>query len=325
MDNLVSVVMSVYNEKKEWIQKSIESVLQQTWTSIEFIIIVDNPQNNEAIDTVREYAEQDNRIRYVVNDINRGLVYCLNRGMAMATGDILARMDADDISYANRIETEMKYLKKYKADFVIGCIDFLIKDEVQKGENTVFMEPEMVKELMKFGNVSFHPTWLMKKSVFEENGGYRSIKACEDVDFLLRSLQKEKKIIRLQEHVHLYRLQDQSISATNGLSQYRKAEFLRKEYGKKHQIDHISENKINDLGSNLSPNQIRQFQIGNRRMNDFCEALRFKKMGTALYILFVEIFRNPFYRQMFFRNVRYRIIYLYWVFRNTDNKGTDKR
>jgi glycosyltransferase involved in cell wall biosynthesis len=313
MDNSVSVIMSVYNEEKEWIEKSIESILNQTWKKIEFFIIIDDPENRKAIEVISEYAARDTRIRYAVNDINRGLVYSLNRAAEMSQGQIIARMDADDISYPDRIEEEMRYLDQWDADLVIGNIDFLVNEKIQKGENTVFMSPDMTKDLMKYGNISFHPTWLMKRKTYDDNGGYRNIKACEDIDFLLRSLQMGKKVIRISEHVHQYRLREQGISAINGLAQYLKAEYLRSEYSKGHQIADIPETSIDQLGDNLSRRQITRFRSGNAEMNSFCENLRLKKTGKALITGITGFIGNRYYRQIFIRNMRYRIRYIRWV------------
>ena len=74
MDELVSVIMSTYNEPLEYIEMAIESILSQTWNKIEFIIVIDNPNNEELTEFIKKY-ERNNNITIIYNDVNRGLQY----------------------------------------------------------------------------------------------------------------------------------------------------------------------------------------------------------------------------------------------------------
>jgi glycosyltransferase involved in cell wall biosynthesis len=111
MKPYISAVMSVYNESEEYLRKSIESILNQTYTDFEFIIILDNPDNKKARDILKEYENKDDRIVLLENEKNIGLAPSLNRGVKVARGKYIARMDADDIALPQRFEKQVYFLE----------------------------------------------------------------------------------------------------------------------------------------------------------------------------------------------------------------------
>lgn len=106
----VSVVMSFYKEPTSWLRQSIDSILGQTFTDFEFIMVCDAPDNAEAIMTVRQYAEQDRRVKLIVNETNQGHSRAINSALSQAKGKYIAKMDADDISMPDRLKKEVAYL-----------------------------------------------------------------------------------------------------------------------------------------------------------------------------------------------------------------------
>ena len=114
----MSVIMSCYNERKPDIIKSINSILEQTYKLFEFIIIVDNPKNNEIIETIKKF--KDKRIKVIINEKNIGLAESLNKGISIAKGKYIARMDADDISLPNRFKIQFDYLESHPDIDVVG-------------------------------------------------------------------------------------------------------------------------------------------------------------------------------------------------------------
>lgn len=110
-DPLISVIMSVYNEPIEWIREAIDSILQQTYKAIEFIIICDNPGNSTIWNLLCCYVEKDSRVIAVLNESNVGLTKSLNRALDRCNGSFIARMDADDISLPNRLEKQVAFLQ----------------------------------------------------------------------------------------------------------------------------------------------------------------------------------------------------------------------
>ncbi len=101
----VSVLMTVYNGQ-EYLNIAIDSILKQTFKDFELIIMDDGSTDNTRF-VVENY--NDKRIVYVYQD-NQGQAAALNNGIQIARGDYIARMDADDISYKNRLELQVKFL-----------------------------------------------------------------------------------------------------------------------------------------------------------------------------------------------------------------------
>lgn len=108
----VSVVMSIYNEQESWLKMSIDSILHQTYSNFEFIIVNDNPQRTLNRNLIEHYQKLDERIVYIENHVNIGLTKSLNLAIAVAKGDYIARMDADDYSFPTRLEKQITFLSK---------------------------------------------------------------------------------------------------------------------------------------------------------------------------------------------------------------------
>ncbi|MEO3135264.1 glycosyltransferase [Turicibacter sanguinis] len=230
MEKLISVIMSTYNEPIDYLKESIESILNQTYKNIEFLIIIDNPENDELIKVIYEYAKKDTRIKVIENKENLGLVKSLNKGLSFATGDIIARMDADDISDRNRLKSQLSFINKYEYDLVSSnYILFYSDNEVE--EKTIFPETyEECKKKLRHTNCLPHPCWFGYKKVFDELKGYREIKACEDYDFAIRAVCAGYKIGNCQEFLFKYRYNNKSISRTNESFQFLVTKYIAKSF-----------------------------------------------------------------------------------------------
>lgn len=93
----VSVLMSVYNETLNELAESIDSILNQTYKLFEFIIVNDNPTREDLKEILINYQNKDNRIKIIESKENIGLAMSLNKAFDISTGNILVRMDADDM------------------------------------------------------------------------------------------------------------------------------------------------------------------------------------------------------------------------------------
>lgn len=113
----ISVIMSVFNTKEEYLRASIDSILSQTFKEFEFIIVNDGSSRN-TVCILESYT--DSRICLIHNDENIGLTRSLNRALAAASGKYIARMDADDISYASRLEKQYKYMEQHPETDILG-------------------------------------------------------------------------------------------------------------------------------------------------------------------------------------------------------------
>ena len=106
----VTALMSVFNGDK-YLSEALESILNQTFTNFEFLIINDG-SNDRTEDILKSY--DDVRIRIINNDNNMGLAKSLNKGLRIARGEYIARMDADDISLPTRLARQVEFLDKNK-------------------------------------------------------------------------------------------------------------------------------------------------------------------------------------------------------------------
>lgn len=218
--DLVSVIMSTYNEEEQQLSASIESILSQSYANFEFIIVNDNPNNDNLRATLTKFANKDNRIVLVENPQNMGLVASLNRAITYARGRFIARMDADDIAAPNRLFQQLLYLKNNDLDFVGGQIHY-IDEESRSLQYTLKVPPihEQIKRGMLWGNCVPHPTWLVKREVYETLGGYRQIPHCEDYDFVLRAFKLGYQLGNVPLVVLKYRVRTTSISVSNSAEQ----------------------------------------------------------------------------------------------------------
>ena len=103
--------MSFHNEPLQWIRFAVESISGQTFQDFELIIVCDNPDHNEGIAYIKSL--QDPRIKFIKNPGNAGPTKSFNTAIAAAEGEYIARMDADDISLPERLETQVNYLDSH--------------------------------------------------------------------------------------------------------------------------------------------------------------------------------------------------------------------
>lgn len=276
---LVSVIMSTYKEEEIFLRQAIESILNQTYKDFEYIIILDNPDNNLHIRIIKEYANLDKRIKFYVNEKNMGLTASLNKGLGLAKGKYICRMDADDISINKRIENQKRYLEENNYD-LIGGISQMI-DENGKSIYSIKKVPtnmDKIKKALRYNQIISHPTWFGKKEVFDKLNGYRNMPLCEDYDFTLRAVLNGYKISNIDETVLKYRMTSSSISRSNLYEQYLFARFITKKY---------SENKIADI------KEAKQY-VNNH--NDDRKAKRYLKANARFNIALKDIEEKKYFK-----------------------------
>ncbi|ALU14405.1 glycosyl transferase GT2 family [Eubacterium limosum] len=249
--------MSTYHEPQEWLQLSIDSILNQTYTNLELIIVVDAPDNQRLIKLVKEYEKKDNRVKVLINNMNRGLVFSLNRALAAATGKYIARMDADDISELDRLEKQKKFIEAFQYDLVGSEIVSINEDgQVMAGINSkALVAMKTVERMLSWYDCIVHPTWFAKKDLFDTLDGYRNIGCCEDYDFLLRAVNISAKLGNVPEVLLRYRYNFSGISRQNKVKQRSTAYYIVR--NRKH-LENITQKDIDAYFK--SPKGIRELQ-----------------------------------------------------------------
>lgn len=222
----ISVVMPVYNTKEEYLRKAIESILNQTFSDFEFIIVDDGSTTNVK-EIISSYA--DNRIKYIYQE-NTGIVGALNKGLDNAIGKYIARMDSDDISLPDRFEKQIYIMENNKGIGLCGtCVEEFI-DETGEIVNLFapFKEyPTMIDIL--FTPIICHPTAMFRTSVMKKNNiKYNNeYLYAEDQDMWRKMLQHSNAYV-IQENLLRYRRHNQAISNINaqtGLDNYDKVKL----------------------------------------------------------------------------------------------------
>lgn len=207
----VTVLMPVYNGAR-FLDEAIESIRNQTYKSFEFLTI-DDGSTDDTPRILARYAESDSRIRIVTQE-NRGLIATLNRGFQEACSPWIARMDADDIAYPNRLELQMSFLETHpEIGLVGGAIDVI--DIYGRVTQTIRLPetPDAIRSHMReLGCALAHPTVVVRREAVLSVGGLRrAYRHAEDYDLWLRLIEKTD-FANLREPVLRYRRHDEAVS-----------------------------------------------------------------------------------------------------------------
>ena len=182
----VSVLMPVCNGQK-YIKKAVNSILTQSFSDFEFIII--NDGSTDATGAILD-TYTDQRIVRITYSKNRGLVKALNDGLQIAKGKYIARMDADDISLPRRLEIQTNYMSINPNCIAVGSYTKYIDPEGWpiKIHKTKLLHHEIVCELMSGkGNAIVHGVAMIRKKGIEDIGNYKDkYEFSEDLDLFLR-------------------------------------------------------------------------------------------------------------------------------------------
>lgn len=265
MSNLVSIVMSVFNEEKSILQDSINSILNQTYKNFEFLIVLDNPTNNEILEILNDYSIKDKRVKIIINNKNIGLANSLNKAIYISQGEFIARMDGDDIAVPERIELQIEYLNKHpEIDLLSSNVIYIDEKNSTIGQsNTKNLSPKKIKRLMKYSNILNHPTWMFRKEAFNLVSGYRPFPNSQDYDFALRLLDANRKIMILNSELLYYRVHEKSISTSSSWKQFMLFKYIKlnHKYRKNKKKDIFSEKELIKI-INDSKNGNEQYEKG---------------------------------------------------------------
>ena len=153
--------MSIYNGK-EFLSKSIKSVLNQTYTNYEFIIIDDASKDN-SLELINSYALKDNRIKVIKNKINIGLTKSLNKGISTARGEFIVRQDGDDFFLPNHLEKLLFFFNNNPEYAFCGVNGFSIQN---KKDLLNFFEFTDIRKNLLFINCFNHSGIVIRKKIF---------------------------------------------------------------------------------------------------------------------------------------------------------------
>lgn len=167
----VSVIMTFFNESPEQLKRSVISILNQTFQDFEFIIIAGNPENLAAIELLKSISATNNKINFQVAEKKLLMTVCLNRMIKQAKGKYIALQESDDESLPERLEKELAVIEKDETIDIVGAAIAYINDSDKKLLVTRYYPEHPRKAFNKYSAIA-HPTYLVKKEIFERYGYY---------------------------------------------------------------------------------------------------------------------------------------------------------
>jgi glycosyltransferase involved in cell wall biosynthesis len=165
----ISVILPAYNAEA-YIRESIESILAQTFTDFEFLII-NNASTDRTVEIIESY--KDPRIKLITNPTNLGLIGSLNVGLKAARGKYIARMDHDDRAEPTRFEKEYTYLESHPDIAIVGTWSNIMDSNgkfIRIHKNPLLNN--VIKYELMFGNNLTHPSIMMRREIILKEGGY---------------------------------------------------------------------------------------------------------------------------------------------------------
>ena len=260
-----SVLMSVYyREKPEWLRQSIESMLDQTIVTNDFVIIKDGKLTNQLDEIIDEYCEKFPNIFHIIElEENVGLGPALAIGVEECKNELIARMDSDDISIKERCERQLKKFREQPELDVIGSniAEFIGDINNVQAYRILPQTDEEIKKFARRRNPFGHPSVMLKKSKVLDAGNYRSYYLVEDYDMWVRMIENGANCYNFEEILVFMRISEDFYKRRGGIKylssilKFKKEQFNNGFYSKKdfiissfaHIVMCLMPNKMRDL------------------------------------------------------------------------------
>ena len=292
MSPKVSVLMSVYNGIP-YLSEAIESILNQTLRTFEFIIIDDCSTDN-TWEVLNKYADKDRRIRLLKNESNIGLTKSLNKGLKLAHGEYIARQDADDVSLRERLEKQTTLLDKQLDVVLASC---LFEDINSEGQHIRLWQragdPNSVAwHLLFYNYISGHGQVMFRRNLVLDLGGYyENRRYSQDYELWCRLL-KIGNIVILPEVLMQRRVHDCRVSVQKSSEQL------------SYSLSNSKHNLTQLIGEELSLEEVidlRKFWIGHLPWGHFPEVQQAGALHSRLKQIY-QAFLLPSEQQNFARS-----------------------
>lgn len=209
----VSVLMSAFNAER-FLEQAVRSVLDQSWTDLE-LIVVDDASTDRTAEILARLQEP--RLKLIRQPRNAGLVQAMNTALEQAQGEFIARMDADDVAMPERLAQQIALLRA-RAELAAVGSSCVVIDELDKVVDRIDVETEpaaIARKLMQW-NQMVHPSVTMRTAALRELGGYRDLagRTAQDYDLWLRMAERWQ-LANLAAPLLRYRVHGAQLSVAN--------------------------------------------------------------------------------------------------------------
>ncbi|MGG3919231.1 glycosyltransferase [Parageobacillus thermoglucosidasius] len=277
---LVSVIMPVFNCAK-FLDQAIESVLNQSFSNFELIIVNDGSTDN-TLNVIEKYMKKDNRITLISRE-NKGLVYSLNEAIRISNGDLIARMDGDDICLPNRLLRQVQFMRENKQIDILGSqvsvfgdISMSERERLEEKLNTKISDNNAEEQILTNWYCLAHSSIIFRKSVIKNIGYYEDCKS-EDLELWLRAIRNGLKISKINEVLIRYRVHRKSKSTLDNINYegIKEAILLK--------VRHVF----------LRKNNVKKYLIwGTGNGGDISYEIITKELKDSMCVGFIDSFKN---------------------------------
>lgn len=255
---MITVLMAVYNGEK-FLKEAMESILNQTYKDFEFLIINDG-STDKSVEIIESF--NDPRIRLVHNEKNLKLIASLNKGISLARGKYIARMDCDDISMPERFEKEVEFLENHSDYGMVGTCYNIIDAQGKVQRNVSYpSNPDLIKLFLSLTCPLVHGSVMIRAELLKKNlYGSNDFSAVEDYELWTRIAEKSK-IYNIPEHLFRYRIYGESFSDSKSQLMHEQTVELSKVLYKKNKREYkrILKEQIFDNKCSSETDEAKEF------------------------------------------------------------------
>jgi glycosyltransferase involved in cell wall biosynthesis len=265
---VITVLMPVYNAEKH-LKAAIDSILNQSFREFEFLII-----NDGSTDSSHQIVNSfiDERIVYIHNKQNKGIVQTLNEGLSLSRGDYIARMDADDIAFPARLQNQLDYMLKHPHCHLCGSQAIAISEYGEKLYNLKRpCKNEDIKVQQLFRNCFIHPAVMMSKQITANFLYTLAYQYAEDY-LLFSQIALKYEVANLKHRLLSYRIHEENITS------HKKSEMMNSERKViRYLLEQLFDNQLEESSIAIHHQIIRRDFAETKRLDFEFHLLSIKK------------------------------------------------
>ncbi len=226
----VSIILATRNNCL-YIMEAVESVLKQSYSNWELIVIDDQSTDNTS-EVLQIYTESDKRIKYIKNAKRKGLVKSLNKGIKLSTGQYIGRIDGDDIWLnTDKLTKQIDFITKNPKAILVGTWGYKIDERGTKVSSLKYPTKDSdIKKYILFENCFIHSSVIFKKKIIVEMGSYDDVFTHAEDYALWLKVSKKGQIGNIPEYMVGYRINHHGVGYTNYNQQVRNTIKAVKKY-----------------------------------------------------------------------------------------------